>query len=309
MKRFGAVLVLAAFLGCTDPLDPVGNVHDLRLLAMRADPPEQRVGDLRPVKVTALIANPPGEFLVGCTWVTCAEQDSATSRCLETSPGFSVLDAGEFSVVQTGPDGAESSVTFQPDLALLKMIGAADPYRGLAGVRQVVQVELRAGAETVVGFKRVVFTIPTGAPVALNQNPVVGPIEFNDAGWAPDASVTFELAPVRMPGRMPPGTPQVSNHLVVLEDKSLQEDYSVRTFEGETRVLHETWRYSFFASRGSFNPTSAGGANLLNPDAGVDTFWSPISNEDGGSGATTVWIVVRDGRGGESWVVRHALAP
>ena len=309
MSRFGFVLVLAALAGCTEPLDGVGTVHDLRLLAMRADPPEQLLGDPRPVKITALIANPPGGFLVGCKWTTCSEQDSATSRCLEGSPGYAELDAGTLSAVMTGPDGAEPSVMFLPDFALLKAIAAADPFRGLAGVRQVIQVELRAGDETVVGFKRMVFALPSMPPVALNTNPIVGAVEFNDAGWAPDASVQFTVTPPRAPGPMGMfGGPAV-NQLAVLEDKTLQEDYVVRTFEGERRTLRETWRYNFFASRGAFSPTQAGGANLLNADAGVEARWSPVDGVDGGSGPTTVWIVVRDGRGGESWAVRHAEAP
>jgi len=42
----------------------------------------------------------------------------------------------------------------------------------------------------------------------------------------------------------------------------------------------------------------------------VDYKPSRVGTEDGGSsGPTTVWIVVRDGRGGENWTVRHAVAP
>jgi hypothetical protein len=310
MLRLRFVVLFAVFLGCADTLDGVGNVHDLRILGMRAEPPEQLLGDPRPVTVTALIANPPGGFLVGAKWTTCATQDSTTSRCLESSPGYAELDAGMGATVMTGPAGAEPSVTFLPDFALLEQIRQADPYRGLGGIRQVIQVELRAGDERIVGFKRMVFSFPSQPPVALNTNPPIGPIEFNDAGWAPDASVTFTVTPPRTPGQMGMIGAPARNQLAILEDPSLAEDYVVRTFEGETRVLRETFRYNFFASNGTFSPTQAGGANLLSSDAGpIQAQWSRVDTEDAGSGPTTVWIVVRDGRGGESWVSRQAVAP
>ncbi|MBS1149956.1 MAG: hypothetical protein H6Q89_1654 [Myxococcaceae bacterium] len=322
MQRAAFLAVLALLPGCNGALDGPGSVHDLRLLAMRADPPEQRLGSDAGVTVTALIANPPGGFLVSAKWSTCAEQDSATTRCLETSPGFTRL--GE-STVKTGPDGAEPAITFGQDPALLELIRQADPYRGLAGLRQVVQVELRAGDETVVGFKRMVFVLPFGVarpppgpfdagpprgPLPqLNTNPVVGPLEFNDAGWAPETTVLFTVPPRRTPGQPPTAPVTARNRLAVLEDPRLREDYVVRTFSGEPRTLQETWRYNFFATHGSFSPVSAGGSNLLGSDGGIEANWGRVEGEDGGSGPTTVWIVVRDGRGGENWTIRHAEAP
>lgn len=308
MQRSIALVFALLLHGCScGVLDGPGHVHDLRLLAMRADPPEQRLGPgTMPVTVTALVASPAQSVVASATWSTCAQQDSATTRCLESSPGFAVL--GE-SMVTIGPDGAEPSITFAPDPVLLELLRQSDPYRGLGGLRQVVQVELRAGEESVVGFKRVVFVLPTGMQAALNTNPVVGPVEFNDAGWAPGAPVLFTVPPPRIAGQMMLMAPPAKNQVAVLEDKSLREEYEVRTFEGELRTLQEAWRYNFFATHGSFSPQAAGGSNLLRGDAGVEANWSRVELEDGGSGPTTVWIVVRDGRGGENWTTRHAEAP
>ena len=87
------------------------------------------------------------------------------------------------------------------------------------------------------------------------------------------------------------------NLIAVLEDKSQRSDYLVTTFTGERRTLHEAWRYNFFTSRGSFSAPTAGGSDILGRDDG----------EDGGT--ATIWIVVRDGRGGEAWTARQAVAP
>ncbi len=300
------LLLLFVVAGCSDPLDSADKVHDLRMLAMRVEPPEQTVLAAQPVTASALIADPAGAGRsVHCRWTTCSQLDGDTGRCLDSSPSFAVL--GESDVI-AGVEGAEPSVQFPPDPALLTAVQQSDPYRGLGGVRQIVQLEITAGAESVVGLKRAVFLLPLGPPPVLNVNPVVGPIEFNDAGWAPDASVTLTRQPVRMMGfRMPTDAGTVRNQVAVLEDKSLRADYQVTTFTGERRTLHEAWRYNFFTSRGGFTPATAGGADILGRDAGIETRWQSTEGED--AGVTTVWIVVRDGRGGETWTSRQAILP
>ena len=41
MKRTAQLVVLGWIIGCTGPLDTADKVHDLRMLAMRMEPPEQ----------------------------------------------------------------------------------------------------------------------------------------------------------------------------------------------------------------------------------------------------------------------------
>ena len=305
-RNLGVGVLLLGFLGCSDVLDGVGNVHDLRLLAIRAEPPEQLVTYDGGIVVTALFANPPGGYLVGGKWTTCPELDSATSRCPEGSADTVLL--GE-TTSETTLEGGQASVTFGVNPLLLSKIVKADPYRGFAGIRQVIQVELRAGDERIYGIKRVVFHVPTPKPRKLNVNPVVGDVRFNDGGWEPGVPVQFKVVAPSTPSQQF-NPPAVRNELRIVEDEALFETYDVTTFEGETRTLKETFRYNFFTNNGTFSPTQAGGANLLNPNAGsIVTTWAPVDSEDNGSGPTAVWIVVRDGRGGESWTVRRAEAP
>ena len=299
-------VVLWLLFGCINPLDSADKVHDLRLLAMRVEPPEQSVLAAKPVTASALIVDPGGgRRAVHCRWVTCAQLDGNTGRCLDDSPGFSVLSESDF---LDAAEGGEPSMQFTPDPALLAQVQQLDTYRGLGGVRQVVQLELSAGVEAVVGIKRAVFLLPLGPPPTLNTNPVVGALEFNDAGWAPDASVSFIPEPPRPIGfRMMGGGGAVKNQLAVLEDKALKQDYQVNTFTGERRTLHETWRYNFFTTLGGFTPGTAGGADILGRDAGIETQWKRNAGEDGG--VATIWVVVHDGRGGETWTRRQAIEP
>jgi hypothetical protein len=302
MRRLPLMLLIAA---CTAALDPADRVHDLRMLAIRVDPPEESLLQPSPVTATALIADPGGGGrAVHYRWVTCAQLDGDTSRCLESSPAFTALGEGD---VNAMAEGAEPSVTFNPDSSLLTQLAQLDTYKGFLGLRQPVQLELSAGTEAVVGIKRMEFFLPPldGGAFSVNVNPVVGPLEFNDAGWEPDASVTFLAQPKAM-GFRPPGA-AVRNTVAVIEDKTLRQDYLVTTFTGERRSVHETWRYNFFATLGGFSPAVAGGADPLGRDAGIETQWTPVDGQDGGT--LTVWVVVRDGRGGETWVTRHAVAP
>jgi hypothetical protein len=67
-------LLVAAFTSCVGPTDDPSQVHDLRVLAADAEPPElmatscssdptAQLGFLRPVRVRWLIADPNGQGL------------------------------------------------------------------------------------------------------------------------------------------------------------------------------------------------------------------------------------------------------
>ena len=101
LAGFASGCVALAAVGCGE-LDTADRVHDLRLLAMKAEPPEQvlpvafladggvvayppadggtpRVPPLAPVTVTALVADPAGEGReVTYRFSTCAQLESDT---------------------------------------------------------------------------------------------------------------------------------------------------------------------------------------------------------------------------------------
>src|SRR4051794_40185189 len=117
MKRTAGLLTLGLLVHCSDPVDTADQVHDLRLLAMRVEPPEQSLASAQPVTVTALLADPFGAGRpVHCRWATCADLDSDTSRCLDGGPGYTLLAEADVSATA---GGAEPSVTFSPDPVLL----------------------------------------------------------------------------------------------------------------------------------------------------------------------------------------------
>ncbi len=342
MRRSAAIafgLAAAAGLSCSNGAqDTADRVHDLRVLAFRADPPDQVLrasfqpdGGMKtarlppdggaaldgglgpalaitPITVTALVADPAGAGRdIHCRWTTCAQTDGTTGRCEDASPMFAVLGVAD---VVAGVDGAEPAVTFTPDTAMLFALQQVDPYRGLRGLWHLVQLEVTAGDENVVAQKRAVVTLSVDeVPPPPNRNPVLDTLRFDDEDWAPDAEVTFASAVRSRTGFGPlSGTaPAPANKVEPIPDPALAEDYTVTTFDGQTKSLHEAWRYNFFTTQGSFSRASTGATSPLDTTPPLDTRWQALAPEDGG--LATVWVVVRDGRGGESWLVRHAQAP
>ncbi|HYV45532.1 MAG TPA: hypothetical protein VFA20_11760 [Myxococcaceae bacterium] len=323
--RLQLLAAAAALLACTGAIDTADRVHDLRMLAMRADPPEVTLPvaflpdggvvsrgplpALPPVSLTGLIADPAGGGrAVDYEFAICSARDSETARCEDDSPGYRVLAEGQ---VAPTPLGAEPTVTFTPTWEDLSGAVVEDPYHGFGGLPVALQLEVSAGGEAVVGIKRVVFTASLTAPLPPpNQNPALDAVTYAGADWAEGASAAVDFN-----GEVHQGfrgaTVTSDNPIEVFPTASLFEDYDRTAFDGSTIHFSEVWRYSFFATAGSFSPANAGGnagPPGTQPDQGpVSAKWVPDLGETGGP--TTVWIVVRDGRGGETWTVRQANAP
>jgi hypothetical protein len=333
--RWLAGLVSSCFavvmVGCGQ-LDTADRVHDLRLLAIRATPPEQvlpvaftangsvlsTIGQKvptppAPVTVTALLADPAGAGReVSYRFSTCVQLDSDTRRCTEDTPAYQVLSEG--TVVPTDL-GAEPSVTFSPDYKLIGELVRRDSLHGFGGVNLPVQIEITAGDESVAGFKRVTFEFGTPPLPPPNHNPELQALDYNGATWLAEAMPQFlaASAPTRgIPGTggADGGTDTGTNTVTPIVDPAGFEEYDRPTFDGEPPVhFTETWRYSYFATRGSFSPGTAGGGNAATGnDGSTASRWSTVEGQTS-AGPMTVWVVVRDGRGGESWVARRALAP
>src|SRR5260370_39092387 len=118
MPRLRAAVLIAvasfAHWACTPTLDSSDQVHDLRILAMRVDPPEVIVDGADgmpsspivspPIAVTALVADPLGAGrLVHYLMSTCARVDqtdavvdNSTHSCLIRQLSYRILAEGDF---------------------------------------------------------------------------------------------------------------------------------------------------------------------------------------------------------------------
>jgi hypothetical protein len=295
----GATMALFALPYACITIDTADQVHDLRLLAMRADPPEVIMPDGGipafvpfPMAVTALVADPVGAGRrVHYLFRTCAAVDTDAGRCPSDSSDNQVLEEDDFV-----PDGGtgEVSVTFTPSPGLLLDAVAEDDLHGFGGVTVPVQLELTAGDESAVGYKRLLFSLPFRSPPQQpNTNPQLLGVTLNNQSW--DAGTT----PVLISG---------DNAIVPQPDPALVEEYDRPTFDGQLIHFRESWRYSFFATSGKFNNATSGGTNnLTGQTASADNTWKPEHSAHPQD--ILFWMVVRDGRGGENWVIRRAHLP
>jgi len=307
MRACSSALVVGSLLAvadCTPTLDSPDQVHDLRLLAMRVDPPEVIVnGDngiptgqiISPsIVMTALVADPQGMGRsVHYVFSTCAQidesdslVDNSTHRCLIGQLGYRVLAEGDFVPAMS----SELEMTFRPSSQLLGEAQGLDRYQGFGGLPLPVQLEVRAGGEDVVGFKRVVYSAPITSPAqAPNTNPALLGVTVDGQDWAVADSLAFTRA---------------DHVLVPTPDPSLVESYQRLTFDHQLLQFHETWRYAFFTTMGKFNnPVTGGISNRTGEPIDPDSTWSPPGAP--ASGTVTFWFVVQDGRGGENWISRQ----
>ena len=288
MRRLIVTAALGVALGCVGSGDQPSNVHDLRVLAMQADPPERYLADGIPYfKVRALIGDAPGVRRdKSFRFSTCPKPDRLRCEGLEQEV---VLGEGT-----TTGELAEVELIAPTDEAFFKKAIEADAYRGFGGLPLLVALRVGADAEQVWGAKRLVLQLPPPLSVpgqAANLNPPEPVILLNEAPLPAASRVELRGAEISLDLAEPaPGA---------------KETYLVPTFDGATRELVEAWQFSWFTTKGHFSPETTGGFNpLTQEDEPAKTKLVIPAGEEPGD--LVIYVVVRDGRGGESWTKRAA---
>ncbi|MCC6747012.1 MAG: hypothetical protein IT371_05090 [Deltaproteobacteria bacterium] len=274
-----AVVLGLGLVGCTPDFEKISEVKDLRILAVRADPQEQLVlpgsTAFGPVRIDALVVDPraPAELvdweLSGCT----AEDqncDEATYK-VRLASGRGRLDA------------IRAELPFHEQLAQQAL--KKDPFRGFGGVPVLVELRVKKGSEEVWAIKRVVYGYTQPLDKAPNRNPSLARVKADDrepvAGWTVKPEAEVKLLPEPAP--------------------DAKEKYRVLTFSGGSRTLDEFLTYSFFATRGALKDNTTGGKpSPFVTNRKVDevfTTWKAPKE----LGLVTLWVVVRDDRGGVGW--------
>lgn len=301
----------AAAAGCGTDLRPQYRVTDLRILGVRAEVVGGTSADVAPgdgVRLAALVANPLARAGLSVRWYACAPSATdALPPCLDqellkdpaalaATPGVVLL--GE-APIAAGDDEAAIEVPV-PDAA-----GALDAAIRLAREQPTYQCRLYADVPIVVvaeaegrrevAVKRVRLT-PRPADLepypelqgayVLNLNPAV-----RDLVRAP----AFEDGCV---GGMPlAGEPFPPGRTVLCGTADAPGSYNVCGPAGERTLVGESRSWQWFVTAGEF-PEFDGLGNAV--DAAPE-FERP-------AGPFTLWVVLRDGRGGESWARRDVGA-
>ncbi|QDE88170.1 hypothetical protein BHS06_03920 [Myxococcus xanthus] len=296
----GLLLLLLGATACVDVEDQPSRVHDFRVLGLATEPPEFMASACElnpatldelsePVTYRALLVDPAGEGRpIQYTLWACADPEDRTcaneaNRVLlaegTTAPGELTLS------IQPG------AATLADDTPLLARVQALDPYLGLGGLRMPLVLFTQAGEERVYAQKLMVFWCPAVEGMRANVQPVIPGLRVDDVAWAAEA-------PLELRGAGP--------FVVTSEDVvALQETYVVPGLRLEAVTLRESWVISWHATLGEFSPQETGGSSFGGQEGRHRTEWEPP--EGAQAQEVTFWAVVRDGRGGSSWLVRRAL--
>ena len=274
----------AAFAGaCTPNFAAPSEVSDLRVLAVQAEPPEAQFdaqGNVQDVSLRILAVDPARDGFSSMTSSLCAVTDSR--RC-ESGPHFDMPLAAR-------KGGTEFSATV-PGALMARVIAFAqssDKLQGLGGIRVMFALSVEDGDPNgPVAADKILLYSPQGT--TPNHNPAMTGLALSRDGQpagsvAPGQTlqlqrgVTYGIRPLLAPGA--------------------REEYDTTDLRGNKVHLKEQPLYAFFTTPGA--------------EFDRDTAYEPVDGvapPDGltridaiRTGSGTVWVVIRDGRGGESWI-------
>ncbi len=283
-----AAAAALALAGCNNNFDPASFVDKLRLLAVKAEPPDLPAGMMSTLTATA--ANPGGATPT-ITWDACllppppATGQGVNQDCVG-------LPEGDPSLV---PFGQGTSVTATMPTLSPSMIGLPDQTNGFY---LPVRLRLDAGGNTLVAFYSLRIFLGALTPNAPNQNPAltgIFTVPSADAGAGDEMPIDETNPPVVH------ASDQLSLRALVTPDS--QETYVV--FDGDPRTtpprtVTETVRISWFTTAGHFTNDVTG---VDKPDTTLilDKHLPPSDTP------IDVWVVARDERGGSDVLHRTLL--
>jgi hypothetical protein len=280
MRRALVVITLALVAaGCGNQFDPASLVNKLRLLAVKAQPPDVAFGQM--TTLTATTANPGGSAPT-ISWDACllpptpGTGESVNQDCID-------LPEGDPMLVSYGQGDSVSATMPMLDLS---MVGLPDQTNGFY---LPVRVKLAADGNTLVAFYLLRIFLGPLTPNPPNQNPTLTGIFTVPSA---DAGVDQEM-PL-----------DDANPLVVHNGDQIDlrarvadgSDESYVVYDGDPRttpprMATETIRISWYTTAGEFTEDVTG---IAKPDTTLK-----LDKHQPASGSTIdLWVVARDERGG-----------
>lgn len=328
------VLLPLLALSCAE-LDDPSTIKDLRLLAAALEPPEVILDQAAPaaidLRLTPLVVDRT-DRPVTFTLRACGNDPLAPAGAGAGASGTNYPAGGARSSVGSArcpPDGPLSwtlpvvpanpggfAVTLPR--ALIDAAFAADVFPGHLGVKHggfdlglpiAFELSAAAGDEVVVGIKRlIVWQQPIDARHRPNQNPrITTLVGYRERDVTTLLPTTPELPIEDAPLELHPG-----EKLWIEPRGAVAEPYLttiVDRFTDETQPLAvpaETLRFSFYATAGKFElpETTTGGGFGVTPGPRVALESRYVAPGEVPPAPVRIFVVVRDERGGASWVER-----
>lgn len=305
-------LALTALLGltaCSYDFERSSEVSDRRILAIQVEPPELVGGAALPdsVQARALVVDPSApEAVTEVSWWACMVADlasgSSDSRCPE----------GDATVLLGSAEAPLSSISRHIPLPE-DVVGLLNS--GLDVPSPQIQVQLKVGSEAgdLYAIKEVVVTPRLREGQEPNRNPVLQRLTLNGEEWLPDVPRTLKYGECpeedkkEVPAEDGTGTlVKVCEHdIEPFFDEAEAQYYLDRGLSGELEQQRERLRFNWFSDTGSFRQGRTDQYDSRDPspdNVGPKAEWrEPTTKVE----RATVWVVVRDGRGGTSWERRE----
>jgi hypothetical protein len=315
MRRLLPIVVLA---GCNSFENPEV-VLDFRVLAIKAEPPEQAIDidieqpeppatlldQLVPAQLCVLLSDRNFERRIRWEMRVCVLDDD--ERCDPDSPSY-VIGSGLWDDPELAAADPQNCATIQPDSNLLGVAlysFQTDQLRGLGGL--YYGVSLRVGGEDadpsldLYAAKNLRLMPRIPATVEANHNPTIASLE---ATVLPDGAPTplpfgrcrDQAAPLEM-------APDTQVRILPIEPDGVREPYVAPTIDGMGRMFTESLTYQWLATAGNFSESTSGGPRdaFGNPATLFSDWRSPKAGDLDGPTDVDLWIVQRDERLGVAW--------
>ena len=325
------LLLIAALLplaACGFNFQKQSVVLDRRILAMSVEPPEIIMdGSALPsVQIRALVVDPshpaapiPYEWRscipnlnLGPATVPAIGYDSISGRCKEDDE--TTLVPHDSAVLLGSPNPVNVQTVAAQQLGLAGTLGF------YVEMYQQIQLRVDDAPAPIYGIKRLVLSSPFPAGREPNKTPHLLALTFDGQPW--DASTPLKITPGKcaddhkgtVSNTKKPGTDYLACwHLITPVFTDDQAEPYVRqafSFDAEGKptgsiiALNERLRFSWFTDDGEFSLETTAQPDGLGPQS-----FDPLSTkwyEPATPGTVSnLWVVVRDGRGGESWELRQ----
>jgi len=298
--RVAALLPLLA-LGCADEVEPGTKVDSLRVLAQQADQPFAHPGES--VQVRSLSYDPQGRPITWA-WASCVNpSESSLEGCIEriaesSDPASAVFAMGEGVDAPTVTVPSDVISRLSPDAraaASIGLVSAACPGElslgeGPGGLPFKCR-ETGSGRELplddfIVGIKRL-----TVRETERNQNPQIEHVSFDGADW-PEGEIK-EVGSCNQTDFVYDTCPDAEKH-------QLEPAISPASFEAGKdelgRDFTEEIVVQYYATEGIFEHEVKIGSE---PKNGF------VARKRAAGQTLKLWFVVRDNRGGVSWIERQ----
>ena len=309
------MLLLAALLpltACSYDFERSSEILDRRILALQLDPPELAGGEPVPdsVQARALVVDPQDPLASAeVRWKSCLRLPRSSGdvslaenmRCPEGEGTALLGDSSE------PLDSVSLQIPLPPDL-----VGVLATESDVPAPQILVQLEVGSGQEVLATVKQLAVTSRLPEGQELNRNPVLQKLTLDGAEWLQDSPLTLRYG--ECPDERKKQVEAEDGSLVLaceheieplFDEDSQSQFYEARGLSGDPELQREVLRFAWYTDAGSFRRDTTRQFDPRDPspdNVGPKTFWREPASK---TPRATVWVVVRDARGGTGWERRE----